>query len=198
MSDFEIDLIAESLTAINREYYTLYENGSRVHQTSAPEIIEKMLRMLRSSSGDHILEIGTGSGYSTALLANIIGENGFVISIDIDATMVERARLLLRKDGFTNVRVQLGDGRVGQANGSPYNRIIAWASAESEVPFCLVEQLTRNGIIVCPLWQSARSWIASFRKKETGDLEEIERIEGGFIPMTATPLYPWLDAGQRR
>ena len=72
MSDFEIDLIAESLTAINREYYTLYENGSRVHQTSAPEIIEKMLRMLRPNSGDHILEIGTGSGYSTALLAKII------------------------------------------------------------------------------------------------------------------------------
>jgi protein-L-isoaspartate(D-aspartate) O-methyltransferase len=193
MSNSEVDVIAESLSNIKSDYYTRYENGSQVHQTSAPNIIERMLRMLRPYPGAHILEIGTGSGYSTALLSNIVGKNGVVTSIDIDANMVERASLLLQQDGYTNVRVLLADGRIGQPDRSPYNRIIAWASAEYEVPLPLVEQLTSNGILVCPLRKRDSSWIASFRKNKVGNLEEIERILGGFIPMTDAPWYPWLD-----
>jgi protein-L-isoaspartate(D-aspartate) O-methyltransferase len=192
MFDSEVDVIAESLSNIKSDYYTRYENGSQVHQTSAPNIIERMLKMLCPYPGDRILEIGTGSGYSTALLSNIVGKNGVVISIDIDANMVERASLLLQQDGYTNVRVLLGDGRVGRPVWSPYDRIIAWASAEYEVPLPLVEQLKSNGILVCPLRKRDSSWIASFRKNEAGNLEEIEKIIGGFIPMTETPLYPWL------
>lgn len=59
--------------------------------------------------------------------------------------------------------------------------------------FSLVEQLASNGILVCPLRGEDSSWIASFRKNEAGDLEEIEKISGGFIPMTDAPLCPWLD-----
>jgi protein-L-isoaspartate(D-aspartate) O-methyltransferase len=193
MSNFKVDIITESLFNINKDYYTHYENGSQVHQTSAPEIIEQMLRMLHPHPGDFILEIGTGSGYSTALLANIVGENGVITSIDIDGSMVERASLLLQQDGYTNVCVLVGDGRVGQLDRAPYNRIIAWASAENEVPLPLVGQLVSNGIVVCPLRRKDSSWIVSFRKNEAGNLEEIERISGGFISMTGTPLYPWLD-----
>jgi protein-L-isoaspartate(D-aspartate) O-methyltransferase len=192
MHSSKIDVISKSLSDINSDYYTRYENGLRVHQTSAPEIIERMLRMLHPDPGDHILEIGTGSGYSTALLANIVGEKGIFISIDIDAYMVERATLLLQQDGYTNARVLLGNGRVGQPNGAPYNRIIAWAS-EYEVPLSLVEQLANNGILVCPIRREGSSWIASFRKDEADNLLEIERISGGFIPMTDIPSYPWLD-----
>jgi protein-L-isoaspartate(D-aspartate) O-methyltransferase len=195
MSNSKVDIIAENLSNINKDYYTRYENGSPVRQSSAPEIIERMLRMLHPCPGDFILEIGTGSGYSTALLANIVGENGVVTSIDIDASMVERASLLFQQDGYRNVRVLLGDGRVGQPDGSPYNRIIAWASAEYEVPLPLVEQLVSNGILVCPIRRKDSSWIASFRKNEAGNLEEIKRISGGFIPMTDVPLYPWLNEG---
>lgn len=78
-----------------KDYYTCHENGSQVRQTSAPEIIEQMLRMLHPYLVNSILEIGAGSGYSTALLADIVGEQGTVISIDIDGSMVERASLLL-------------------------------------------------------------------------------------------------------
>jgi protein-L-isoaspartate(D-aspartate) O-methyltransferase len=107
--------------------------------------------------------------------------------------MVERASLLLQQDGYANVRVLVGDGRVGQLDRAPYNRIIAWASAENEVPLPLVGQLASNGILVCPLRRKDSSLIVSLRKNEAGKLEEIERILGGFIPMTGTPLYPWLD-----
>jgi protein-L-isoaspartate(D-aspartate) O-methyltransferase len=195
MNSKKIDVISKSLSKINNDYYTRYENGSRVYQTSAPEIIERMLRMLHPCPNNHILEIGTGSGYSTALLANIVGENGVITSIDIDASMVERASLLLQEDGYTNVRVLLGNGRVGQPNGSPYNRIIAWASVEYEVPFSLAEQLANNGILVCPIRREDSSWITSFRKNEADNLVEIERVPGGFVPMTDTPFYPWLNKG---
>jgi protein-L-isoaspartate(D-aspartate) O-methyltransferase len=193
MSDFNVDRITESFSQINSDFYTRYKDGSLVHQTSAPTIIEQMLRMLRPHQGDHILEVGTGSGYSTALLSHIVGETGAITSIDVDATMVERARLLLQQDGCTNVRILLGDGRIGQPDRAPYDRIIAWASAESDVPLSLIDQLASNGIVVCPLREAARSWIAALRKNQTGGLEEIERLLGGFIPMTDKPMYPWLD-----
>lgn len=192
MSDFDHDRITRSLRSINIDVFTRYEDGSQVHQTSAPEIIERMLRMLHPHPGDHILEIGTGSGYSTALLSHLVGENGSVTSIDIDVSMVKRASLLLQQNGCTNVRVLVGDGRVGQPDGAPYNRMIAWASAQHEVPFALVEQLASNGILVCPLRSKDSSQVVSFRKNEAV-LEEIESIPGSFIPMTDTPRYPWLD-----
>ncbi|XPM61240.2 MAG: protein-L-isoaspartate O-methyltransferase family protein [Leptolyngbya sp. IPPAS B-1204] len=193
--DSMVDVIAESFFRVNIDYYTRYEDGSQVHQSSAQKIIEQMLRMLRPCPGDQILEIGTGSGYSTALLSNIVGVKGSVTSIDIDTAMVERASLLLQQDGCTNVRVLLGDGRSGQPDGAPYTRIIAWASAEYEIPIPLVDQLMNNGVLVCPLRAHASSWIASFGKNAAGDLEEIKRIPGGFIPMTDTPFYPWCAEG---
>jgi protein-L-isoaspartate(D-aspartate) O-methyltransferase len=189
----QVDGIAESLAKINPSYYTRYADGSQVHQTSSPEIIERMLRMLCPTPGDRVLEIGTGSGYSTALLSHIVGEHGAVISVDIDADMVERASWLLREDGRTNVCVVLGDGRAGQPDQAPFNRIIAWAAAENEVPLSLVRQLIPNGILVCPLRSEAGAWIASFRKNQAGNLEETARIVGGFIPMTDAPFCPWLD-----
>lgn len=191
----QVDGITESLAKINFNYYTRYEDGSQVHQISSPEIVERMLRMLCPTPGDRILEVGTGSGYSTALLSHIVGRSGTVVSVDIDANMVERASLLLREDGRTNVHVLLGDGRIGQPNQAPYNRIIAWAAAENEVPLALVGQLANNGILVCPLRCEDGAWIASFKKNEAGNLAEIVRILGGFIPMTDAPFYPWLESG---
>lgn len=192
---FDRDLITVSMAKVNNVLYTHYEDGSQVHQTSAFEIIERMIRMLNPHPNEHVLEIGTGSGYSTALLSNIVGERGAVTSVDIDVNMVERVGRILQQDGCTNVRVLLGDGRLGQPDGAPYNRIIAWASVEHGVPLPLVSQLTSNGVIVCPLQTRDNCYIASFRKNEASRLEEIERILGGFIPMTDTPLRPWLDEG---
>jgi protein-L-isoaspartate(D-aspartate) O-methyltransferase len=136
-SDF--DSIATTISKIDRTFYTLYEDGSQVHQTSALGIITRMIRMLAPCPNDCILEIGTGSGYSTALLSNIVGEFGTVTSVDIDTDMVKRASQLLRQNGRSNVRVLVGDGRIGQPDYAPYNRIIVWASAENEVPIPLVE-----------------------------------------------------------
>ena len=196
MSDFTNDLISSTLSKVNGDHYTLYPDGSRVHQTSAPQVIEQLLRMLAPQSGDHILEIGTGSGYSTALLATIVGDAGTITSIDIDNNMVQRASLLLRQNGYTNVHVHLGDGRMGYPDGAPYHRMIAWASVEDEAPAPLVDQLMTGGMIVCPFQGENTSWISALIKHEGGGLQEVERMPGGFIPMTSAPWYPWLDKGK--
>ena len=187
------DPIATSISKIDQTFYTHYEDGSQVHQTSALRIIIRMIQMLAPCPGICILEIGTGSGYSTAILANIVGEFGAVTSVDIDTDMVKRASRLLRQDGHSNVRVLIGDGRIGRSDYAPYDRIIVWASAENEVPLPLVEQIVSDGIIVCPIKKNGNSYIASFQKNQIGKLEEINRISGGFIPLSDTPLRPWLN-----
>ncbi|VEP12865.1 Protein-L-isoaspartate(D-aspartate)O-methyltrans ferase [Hyella patelloides LEGE 07179] len=187
------DLITNSISKVDRFFYTHYENGSQVHQISAERLIEQMIQMLNPNSGDRILEIGTGSGYSTAILSHIVGKNGTVISVDIDPNMVERASQILSRDGCNNVSVFLGNGKIGLREKAPYDKIIAWASAEGEILLPIANQLVSDGIVVCPLREKDNSYIASFRKNQTGELEEIARISGGFIPMTDTPFYPWLE-----
>lgn len=189
------DRLITSIQAVNRDFYIYYEDGSPVYQISALKIIEQMIRMLAPNKGDRILEIGTGSGYSTAILSHLVGQQGTVVSVDIDRDMVERASRILQQDERTNVSVFLGDGRNGFLEEAPYDKIIAWASAEQTVPPAIVEQLTINGIVVCPIREQANSYIASFRKNPVGKIEEITRILGGFIPMTKTPFYPWLNEG---
>ncbi|MDJ0593313.1 MAG: methyltransferase domain-containing protein [Pleurocapsa sp. MO_226.B13] len=187
------DLIGESISKVNRYFYTHYEDGSPVYQISAETIIEQMIRMLAPTRGDRILEIGTGSGYSTAILSQIVGQNGAVISVDIDPDMVERASQILQQDGCNNVGVFLGNGKIGLVEKAPYNRIIAWASADGEVPVPLINQLANEGIIVCPVRKQNNSYIIALGKNELGKLEEITKILGGFIPMTDTPFHPWLE-----
>ena len=145
------DLITTSIKKVSRDFYIHYEDGSPVYQISSLKIIEQMIRMLDPGEGDRILEIGTGSGYSTAILSYIVGKHGTIISVDIDPDMVERASRILQQDERNNVHVFLGDGRKGLLEEAPYNKIIAWASAEQTVPSAIVEQLADRGIVVCPL-----------------------------------------------
>lgn len=187
------DLITSSIEKVNRDFYVHYEDGSLVHQISSSKIIEQTIRMLDPSQGERILEIGTGSGYNTAILSHIVG-HGTVISVDIDPDMVERASKILQQDERNNVRVFLGNGKNGLLEKAPYDKIIAWASAEHKVPPAIVEQLASSGIIVCPLRDGNNSYIASFTKTATGNLKETTRISGGFIPLTDRPFHPWLNS----
>ena len=92
MNDLSI-AIAKSIAKVNRTFYTHYEDGSQVYQISAVSIIERMIRMLKPKSNENILEIGTGSAYSTALLSNIVSEGGMITSIDIDIAVVVSAKM---------------------------------------------------------------------------------------------------------
>src|SRR5690606_15664952 len=97
--------------------------------------------------GDRVLEVGTGSGYTTAVLAALVGDSGRVTSMDVNPDLTARARA--RIDAATTVLV-CGDGTYGHAAGAPFDRIIAWATPPV-IPKAWVDQIRDGGRIVTPV-----------------------------------------------
>jgi protein-L-isoaspartate(D-aspartate) O-methyltransferase len=151
-----------------------------------------MLRLLDVQPGHRVLEVGTGSGYSTALLAHLVGPAGQVISLDIDPEMVTRTRRLLALDGRTNVTVLHADGRLGHPPGAPYDRLVAWAQAPQAIPIAWTEQVHPGGIIVAPLRRRTPQ-VVRMRVLTSQQVSEEQQIAAGFIPLTSKPLRPWED-----
>jgi protein-L-isoaspartate(D-aspartate) O-methyltransferase len=114
---------------------------------SQPYIVARMLEALSLLTSDRVLEVGTGSGYLTALLAELAAQ---VVSVERHAALAEAAGELLARMGYTNVRVIVGDGRQGFAEGAPYDVIIVSAAA-AEVPRALLQQLAEGGRMIIPV-----------------------------------------------
>jgi len=114
---------------------------------SQPYIVALMTQALELSGTERVLEIGTGSGYQTAVLAHLARE---VYTIEIHAPLQERARRVLEALGYRNVHYRVGDGRAGWPEAAPFDRILCAAAAE-EVPPAWLEQLGEGGILVMPV-----------------------------------------------
>ena len=119
---------------------------------SQPYIVALMLEALALSPADRVLEVGTGSGYVTALLAELAAQ---VFSVERHATLADPARELLArmgyvKSGHRNVRLVVGDGSQGLAEHAPYDAIIVSAGA-LELPSALVTQLAEGGRMMIPV-----------------------------------------------
>ena len=114
---------------------------------SQPYIVALMLEALALTPRDRVLEVGTGSGYVTALLAEIVAQ---VFSVERHAALADAARDLLVRLGYTNVKVMVGDGSQGFAEAAPYDAIIVSAAA-AEVPPTLVSQLAEGGRMILPV-----------------------------------------------
>jgi protein-L-isoaspartate(D-aspartate) O-methyltransferase len=129
---------------------TKYLDGVAVSASSQPGIMAVLLEQLELAPGQHVLEIGAGTGYNAALIAHIIGDLGHVVTIDIDEDIVEDARNHLTSAGFDQVKVIYGDGGLGYPADAPYDRIILTVGACDITP-AWREQLTRGGRILLPL-----------------------------------------------
>jgi protein-L-isoaspartate(D-aspartate) O-methyltransferase len=114
---------------------------------SQPYIVARMLEALAIKPTNKVLEVGTGSGYLTALLAELSAQ---VVSVERHAALADAARELLARLGYTNVRVIVGDGSKGVAEAAPYDAIIVSAAA-AEVPPALLEQLAEGGRMIIPV-----------------------------------------------
>jgi len=134
---------------------------------SQPYIVALMTEALALTGSEHVLEIGTGSGYQTALLAELAHD---VVSIERHAELSEQAGAALASCGYTNVQLLVGDGTQGCAESAPYDRIIV-AAASSHVPPALAEQLAEGGILVIPLGDS-----------EGQVLEALHKVDGRLVP----------------
>jgi len=117
---------------------------------SAPHIVGIMCSLLEIEKGMKILEIGGGSGYHAAVLAELVGPGGIVYSIERITELAEFARQNLTDAGYKNVVVTAGDGTLGLSEHAPYDRITV-ACAAPAVPQPLVDQLKRGGRMTIPI-----------------------------------------------
>ncbi len=130
-------------------YTKLDGDGVSISAASQPAIVALMLDQLQVEPGHRILEIGAGTGYNAALLADLAGPDGQVTAIDLDDDIVDGARANLREARY-DVRVVQGDGALGHPDGAPYDRMIATVAAW-DVPPAWWDQLAPHGRLVVPL-----------------------------------------------
>ena len=151
---------------------------------SQPYIVAAMLEALQIRPSDRVLEIGTGSGYMTALLAVLAAQ---VVSIERHAELVERARAVLARLGYQNVQIVVGDGSQGYPPAAPYDRIIASAAAPS-IPTALLEQLNEGGRMVIPVGPPHTQQLQLVRKIN-GQMEMTPLDPCRFVPMIGESAY---------
>jgi protein-L-isoaspartate(D-aspartate) O-methyltransferase len=125
-------------------------DGLPVSAATQPAMMAIMLDQLGLAAGHRVLEIGTGTGYNAALIAHLVGDQGSVVSIDVDAELIGHARASLAAAGYGGITLACGDGAMGVPDHAPYDRIIVTAGAWDLPPQWLA-QLAPGGRIVLPL-----------------------------------------------
>jgi protein-L-isoaspartate(D-aspartate) O-methyltransferase len=148
-------------------------DGLPVSSSSQPAMMAIMLDQLGLRPGHRVLEVGTGTGYNAAVMAEVVGPGGEVVTVDIDPELVARARYSLLAAGYREVRVKCADGGYGDPAGAPFDRVIVTAGAWDIAPAWL-DQLAPGGRLVLPL--SIRGIQLSVG---------LERIDGGWLSTSA-------------
>jgi protein-L-isoaspartate(D-aspartate) O-methyltransferase len=145
---------------------------------SQPYIVAFMTEALGLRGGETVLEVGTGSGYQAAVLAEIAAR---VYTIEIVAPLAEEARERLRRLGYTNVDVRAGDGYAGWAEAAPFDGIMVTAAAP-RIPEPLKEQLKDGGRLVLPVGDDWQELVLVTRRGDRFDEKRILPVR--FVPMT--------------
>ena len=147
---------------------------------SQPYIVALMTQSLKLKKEDKVLEVGTGSGYQAAVLAEIVQQ---VYSVEIVKTLAEKAQRLLPSLGYRNIKIKIGDGYRGWEEYAPFDAIII-TCAVNHIPAPLVNQLREGGRIVLPLGDSSLFAQRLMRGTKKGGKIELQHITGvRFVPM---------------
>ncbi|MCI0571131.1 MAG: protein-L-isoaspartate O-methyltransferase [Myxococcaceae bacterium] len=134
---------------------------------SCPHSYPLFYEPLGLARGHRFLEVGLGSGYGTALAREIVGEEGQVVSVEIDAGTLAFARSNLQRAGYTDVVLVLGDGGLGHPPLAPYDRICITAACP-DIPAPLVEQLKVGGRLIAPVLEGASQELVLLEKEAKG------------------------------
>jgi protein-L-isoaspartate(D-aspartate) O-methyltransferase len=147
---------------------------------SQPYIVALMLQALAINPSDKVLEVGTGSGYATALLAELSVQ---VVSMERHAALADEARELLARLGYSNVKVIAGDGSQGFPEGAPYDVILVSAAAP-EVPPALRAQIAEGGRMILPVGSSESQQLQTIQIRN-GQPQVLPRELCRFVPLIA-------------
>jgi len=148
---------------------------------SQPYIVAYMTEALQLEPAHRVLEVGTGSGYQAAVLADLASQ---VHSIEIVPDLAEHARRALANAGYRNVEVRTGNGYLGWPDRAPFDRIIVTA-APPEIPQVLVDQLAVGGIMVVPVGTDYQEMVII--TKTSAGVTQKRTIEVRFVPMVSEP-----------
>lgn len=153
-------------------------NGQTISQ---PYIVAIMSDLLDLSPEDTVLEVGTGSGYQAAILSRLVRQ---VYSIEIIPELADKAALRLRRLGYDNVDIKIGDGRQGRSDHAPYDAIIVTA-ATATIPQALIDQLNRGGRMIIPVGpQYQGQELILLEKDSAGAVHQNRGLPVVFVPLT--------------
>ncbi|MEW6586796.1 MAG: protein-L-isoaspartate(D-aspartate) O-methyltransferase [Nitrospirota bacterium] len=146
---------------------------------SQPYIVAYMTEALKLNPTDRVLEIGTGSGYQAAVLAETVKE---VYTLEIRKSLADGAAARLKKLGYKNVSVKYGDGYFGWQEHAPFDAIIITAAA-NHIPPPLIRQMKEGGRLIIPLGSTVFYQTLTLVTKRKGDLDVRQLIPVAFVPM---------------
>ncbi len=144
---------------------------------SQPYIVAYMTEALGLSGGERVLEIGTGSGYQTAVLAEVAGR---VYTVELKEALSMRARLRLEKLGYSNIEFRVGDGSLGWPEEAPFEAILVTAAA-AWVPEPLEAQLADGGRMILPVGEGSQELVLI--RRNAGELERESLFQVRFVPL---------------
>jgi len=196
--------VLEAMATVPRELFVPERHRRRAYADSAlpighgqtisqPWIVAAICEALELEGSERVLEIGTGSGYSAAVLAMLADE---VITVERVEELAIAARRLLAEIGISKVEVVVGDGSAGLPDRAPYEAVAVHATAPSP-PSTLIEQLAPGGRLVIPIATDAADMLTVFRRlegqvdpKTGGGLEQMVIGPCRFVPLIGSEGYP--------
>ncbi|WP_051885993.1 protein-L-isoaspartate O-methyltransferase family protein [Streptomyces hygroscopicus] len=180
--------VADAAESVPERHYTHHDGRGATPHRSNPVVVHRELTTLDVHGGMNVVEFGTGSGYSGALLAELVGPTGAVASLDIDAYLVRWANLIHHERGLYHIRCHVADGTVGFAERAPYDRMVAWCTPPL-LPKAWVDQVADGGLIVAPLPIAAVPNMTVVAKvRVSGGEPVVEAVfTGGYIEATGSP-----------
>ena len=176
---------------------TFLQRGRTISSTSQPSLVAGMLELLDVHVGQRVLEMGTGTGYNAALIAEIVHDQSLVVSVDILDSVTSLARRKLKEAGYGRIPILRRDGFVGAAEHGPFDRIVATVACPDLSPHW-ESQLTSDGCIVAPLLHAGWSPIVKIWRDGTRLRGKLS-IGAGFVSMQGqlSKSDPWQHLGPR-
>jgi protein-L-isoaspartate(D-aspartate) O-methyltransferase len=153
---------------------------------SQPLMVAMMTQALELDEGDEVLEIGTGSGYSAAVLRRLVDH---VTSVERIPELADEARRRLDRLGVDGVEIHCADGTLGWPDGAPYDAIVVTAGAPEE-PAALIDQLAEGGRLVVPIGARGRERLVRFRRRTDGTVERSDLGAVAFVPLVGEQGWP--------
>jgi protein-L-isoaspartate(D-aspartate) O-methyltransferase len=169
----------------HRQAYADQPLGIGLGQTiSQPYMVARMTELLRPGPESRVLEVGTGSGYQAAVLGELAAQ---VFTIERHEPLAEQARAVLRRLGYDNVQVVVGDGSLGLPADAPFDGILV-AAAAPDVPRTLEEQLAVGGRLVVPVGDSYQQTLVVSTRTRSG-FRRRDILECRFVPLVGEEGY---------